>query len=179
MEESVDINAIIATLFKRNSIFEIVKSLEKEEFNIIYISGYNENFIIPQMGVDLIEKLYDRFKCHILFTTRNTFDSDSMKRIQNLNNIMHKDKKKLFACVSISAYDSYKKLEPNDLISTPKQRIKFIKNLYSSNISTFLTLRPVCPNSYIPTKEYIDILGEVGSNCTGVISSGIMVNNEI
>lgn len=167
------------TVLKHNSIFDITENLEKKDFNIIYISGYNENFIVPQAGVELIEKLYDRFRCHILFTTRNTFDSNSIKRIVDLNNIMYNDRKKLFACISISAYESYKKLEPSVLIPTPKQRIEFIKKLYEYNVSTFLTLRPVCPDSFIPTKEYIYILDEMAGNCTGVISSGIVVNSEI
>lgn len=164
---------------KNNSIPEIINELETKDFNIIYISGYNENFYIPEMGIKLIERLYEHFKCHILFTTRNVFDNENMKKIQTINNNMRKDKRMLFACVSISAYDSYKKLEPNVIIPTPNQRIEFVKKLYKIGVSTFLTLRPICPNDFIPTNEYINILREVEKNCTGVISSGIIVNDEI
>ena len=164
---------------KNNSISEIINELETKDFNIVYISGYNENFYIPKMGINLIERLYERFKCHILFTTRNVFNNEDMKRIQMINRNMRKDKKMLCACVSISAYDSYKKLESNSMIPTPNQRIEFIKKMYNSGILTFLTLRPICPNDYIPTNEYINILSDVGNNCSGVISSGIVVNDDI
>ncbi len=165
--------------YHTNSISGIISDLEIEEFNTIYISGYNENFIDPERGISLIEQLYQRFKCNILFTTRNVFDKSNIQRVSEINKKMAEEKRKLFACVSISAYDSYKKLEPNNIIPSPQERICFVKSLYQNQITTFLTLRPICPNIFIPTTEYIRILEQVGKECDGVISSGIVVNDEI
>lgn len=162
-----------------NSISNIIRDLENEKFNTIYISGYNENFIVPEKGIELIEKLYQHFKCNILFTTRNVFNLNHMHRISEINRKMLKERRRLFACVSISAYDSYKKLEPNCIIPSPQERIRFVKELYKNQITTFLTLRPICPNSYIPTIEYLKILEKVDRKCDGVISSGIVVNDQI
>ncbi len=162
-----------------NTITDIIKKLDGRYFNFIYVSGYNENFIVPSKGIHLLEELYNRYKCHILFTTRNIFDEENIKRITELNNMMTANEHRLFACVSISAYNSYKKLEPNRMIPAPEKRIEFIKKLHINNLKTFLTIRPICPNSYIPTTEYCRIIEQVGNNCRGVISSGIVVNKEI
>lgn len=165
--------------YKANSIPNIINELVSKDFNIIYISGFNENFVSPQIGIKLIEELYNHFKCHILFTTRNTFDNDCLKKITEINKMMLKDGKRLFACVSISAYNSYKKLEPCNVIPTPNQRIEFIKKMFGNKIITFLTIRPVCPKEFIPTNEYIDIIKDIGQMCSGIISSGIVLNKDI
>lgn len=163
----------------KNTIADIIKKLDNRDFNFLYVSGYNENFILPSTGINLLEELYIHYKCHILFTTRNIFNEENINRLKKLNDMMLINGHRLYACVSISAYNSYKKLEPNERIPTPQKRIEFVKNLYRNKIKTFLTLRPICPNSYIPTSEYCTILEKVGNNCTGVISSGIVVNKEI
>jgi len=162
------------------SIDGIVKSLtEQENFKIIYISGYKENFINPDDGLDLMEELFSQYKCHILFTTRNVFNEKQIERVGTLNKKMRNIGKELFACVSISALDSYKKLENNKIIPTPIQRMKFLRYIYNEGITTFLTLRPVCPDSFIPTIEYLEILEESYKYCSSVITSGIFVDNDI
>ena len=86
-----------------------------------------QNFIEVKKGIDLIEAIYAEFKCNILFTTRNVFSYDDIVKLSNINKTMKKDFKYLFACVSISAYNSYKKLESCNLIPSPQKRIDFIK----------------------------------------------------
>ncbi len=162
------------------SINDIIKDLKSHnKFDIVYISGFKENFINVEIGIELIEKIYDTFKCNILFTTRNIFTYKNIKKLSNINRTMQKDNKYLFACVSISAYNSYKKLEPCELIPSPQKRINFIKHLYMENIITFLTLRPICPNCFIPTREYLEVIKQTCNYCNGVISSGIVVNSQI
>ncbi|GHT52087.1 hypothetical protein AGMMS49982_11450 [Bacteroidia bacterium] len=163
------------------SIDEIVKSLTKQEnFKIIYISGYKENFVNPDDGLDLMEKLFSQYKCHILFTTRNIFNNNKqIERVSNLSKKMQDAGKKLFACISISAFGSYKKLEPNKITPTPAQRIEFLRAIYNEGITTFLTLRPICPDAFIPTSEYIEILEKSHKYCDAVITSGILVDNDI
>jgi organic radical activating enzyme len=164
----------------KDSIDEIVDRLNiKKDFKIIYISGYKENFVIPDDGLDLMEKLFSQYKCHILFTTRNILNDKQIDRLSNLNKEMQKVGKKLFACISISAFNSYQKLEPNKIIPTPIQRIEFLKAIFKEGITAFLTLRPVCPNSFIPTSEYIEILDKSYKYCNAVITSGILVDNHI
>jgi len=167
-------------LDRLSSIDGIINKLKKKhKFNVIYVSGYKENFENPDDGLDLLEALFSEFKCHILFTTRNVFEEKHILRISNLNKLMEKSKKHLFACVSIPAYDSYKKLEPNSKIPNPEKRIEFLKQLYNNGITTFLTLRPICPNSFIPTGEYIKILEKSYTFCNAVIASGIHVDEHI
>lgn len=162
------------------SIEDIVNDLKgRSPFEIIYVSGYNENFINPDKGIELVEALFAEYKCHILFTTRNIFNDKQIAKISRINTMMNSAGKNLFACVSISAYDSYKKIEISDKIPTPIERIEFLKKLYRENIITFLTLRPVFPNSFIPTTEYINILEKSYESCSAVITSGIYIDEDI
>ena len=162
-----------------SSLYEIVERLSSKKFKIIYISGYKENFEKPDDGLDLMEKLFSRYKCHILFTTRNTFNKKQIDRLSEINNKMQDIGKKLFACISISALGSYKKLETNKIIPSPSQRIEFLKDLNKKGIITFLTLRPICPDLFIPTIEYLEILEKSYKYCDAIITSGIKVDKSI
>lgn len=162
-----------------NDIDEIINNLKNKDFNIIYISGYTENFVEPSKGIDLIEKIYNQFKCDILFTTRNVFSNKDIERLEQINYRMRSDGKVLISCVSISAWDSYKKLEDNPVVPSPQKRIDFLRNLHLKNIITILTIRPVCPSQFINTEEYLSILKKGYHYCDAVISSGIIVNDEI
>jgi|GEM_PF-2773276 len=162
-----------------NNIDTIVKKLEDKDFNIIYVSGYTENFFIPSRGIELLEALYIKYKCNILFTTRNIFNSENINRISELNKKMKMNGNLLFACISISAYNSYKKLEPNIVIPTPDERINFMETLKKHDILTILTLRPVCPNEYINTEEYLNIIDKSKNYCDAIISSSIIVDDTI
>ena len=162
-----------------SSVDELVEGLNNKKFTIIYISGYKENFVNPDNGLDLIEKLFAKYKCHILFTTRNIFDNKQIDRLSEINRKMQSIGKKLFACISISAFTSYQKLEPNGIIPAPILRIEFLKTVYQKGITTFLTLRPVCPDSFIPTLEYLEILEKSYKYCNAVITSGILVDDSI
>ena len=162
------------------SIKDIIDSLKrKSDFEIIYVSGYKENFENPNDGLELVEALFAEFKCHILFTTRNAFSEEQVLRVSALTKLMKKSGKFLFACVSISALHSHKKIEPNKKIPNPEKRIEFLKQLRENEIITFLTLRPIYPNSFIPTQEYLEILEKSYKFCNAVVASGICVDRYI
>jgi DNA repair photolyase len=165
---------------KTSSTDEIVKSLKEQgDFKIIYISGYKENFINPDDGLDLMENLFSQYRTHILFTTRNVFNYEQIERLKNLNKEMKNVGKTLFACISISALGAYQKLEPNKIIPTPMQRIDFLRAIYNEGVTTFLTLRPICPDSFIPTLDYIEILEKSYKYSHAVITSGILIDESI
>ena len=87
--------------------------------------------------------------------------------------------KDLFLCVSIPALQSYKKLEPNPIIPKPIQRIENLKNVFDIGIYTVLTLRPLCPNAFIPIKEILEIIEMCQYHSSAILSSGIVINDEI
>lgn len=161
------------------SIEGLVQSVSNKKFNTIYISGYNENFSNPDNGLDLTEQIFNKYKCDILFTTRNTFNSKQISRLVKLNNRMKSFGKMLYACVSIPAYNSYKKIENNPKIPSPKERISFINDMGSKGLCTFLTLRPLFPDQFIPTDEVAKIIEQCSPLATAVISSGIVLDNNI
>lgn len=104
----------------------IISDLKKQDFNIVYISGYKENFLNPMEGLSMIETIYETFHCDLLLTTRTVWDTNYIKRLSLLNQKMRFNGNKLYFCISIPAYKSYKLLEPNPMIPTPKQRIEFL-----------------------------------------------------
>lgn len=161
------------------SIPDIVDRLKGTDPNIIYISGHKENFIVPDKGIELGEKLFDRYHCDIMMTTRNVFDAAAIKRLSRLNKKMLEEGKILFFCVSIPAFDSYKKLESNPMIPTPEARMNFLSSVYAEGISTFLTVKPLCPNEFIPIDEALEIIRRCKDFSTVVLSSGIVVDDNI
>lgn len=161
------------------SISKIVNQLEGKNPGVIYISGHKENFINPDDGLELCEKLFEKYHCDILITTRNVFDERQIERLSKLNSRMISENKDLFFCISIPALSSYKKLEDNSKIPTPQQRIEFLSKVYKKGIITFLTIKPLCPNEFIPIEEALEIINKCKKYSTVVLSSGIIVDKHI
>jgi len=164
---------------ERGSIEDIIKELKNKSFKIIYISGHSENFIDPDEGLSLCEQLFETYHTDILFTTRNVFNDKQLDRLSKLNEKMKSFNKSLYACVSISATNSYKKIEPSPLIPTPQNRMDFLKQIYNHDIYTILTIRPVFPKSFIPIKECLEIIEKCANHSSAVVASGIFVDDEI
>lgn len=162
-----------------SSTEKIIDDLKNKDFKIVYISGHRENFINPNMGIELAEKIYEEFRCNLLLTTRNVFDDSQIDRIAYLNNKMKTVGKNLYFCISIPALDSYKKMEPNGIIPSPLERIEFLIKLSKKGIITFLTIRPLCPNSFIPINEPLEIIKRCKGYAKLVVASGIVVDEKI
>ena len=163
----------------QNSIDEILNDLNNKTFDVLYISGHKENFVDVNVGLELCEKLYDKFKCDLLITTRNIFNKKQITRLSNLNKKMKSDEKDMFFCISIPALSSHKKLESNLLIPSPNDRIEFLKQVHTANIYTMLTIKPLCPNNFIPTKEISEIIRKCYKYSSIILSSGIVVDEFI
>jgi DNA repair photolyase len=157
----------------------IVSSLKDEKFKIVYVSGHRENFIDPDEGLLLCEEIFKKYNVDLLITTRNVFNKNQLLRLQTLYDLMKKKEKDLFFCSSIPATSSYKKLESGSLIPTPYERMDFLKDVYDLGIFTFLTIRPLCPNDFIPVDEALEIIDKCHSFSSAIISSGIFVNKHI
>lgn len=161
------------------SIPKIVSRLDGKNPDVVYISGHKENFLNPALGLELGEKLFEAYHCDILMTTRNVFDKEDISRLSKLNSKMRSEGKNLFFCISIPALESYKKLENNPIIPTPQQRMEFLSEVYASGIDTFLTIKPLCPDEFIPIDEALEIIDKCKDYSTVVLSSGIVVDNHI
>lgn len=161
------------------TVDELVDSLQGKKFNLIYISGHKENFVNPDDGLELCEKLFSQYSVDILLTTRNIFNQKQLERLCKLNEKMKILNKDLYVCVSIPALKSYKKIESSPLIPSPDERIDFVKRIYERKIYTVLTLRPLFPNSFIPISEPLEILQRCKDHVSAVISSGIVVDDTI
>lgn len=162
-----------------NNVKEIIDSLVNEVFDIVYVSGHKENFYNPEEGIKLCEQIFEKYNSDIMITTRNIFNQEQLKKLDVLNTKMKEKNKDLFFCASIPALQSYKKLEPNPIIPNPIQRIENLKGIFNLGIYTVLTLRPLCPNTFIPIGEIIDIIEMCKQHTSVVLSSGIVVDDEI
>ena len=92
---------------------------------------------------------------------------------------MRSDNRFLFVCSSISATDSASKLENLEIVPAPAERMAFLQSIYSVGIYTLLTLRPVCPDSFIPINELRDIIRACKSFSSAVIASGMLVDDSM
>jgi DNA repair photolyase len=161
------------------SISQIVDNLRNKQFNIIYISGQRENFVIPHEGLELCEQLFNVFQTDIMITTRNVFNKDELDRLNQLNKKMKLANKDLFVCSSIPALASYRKIEPSELMPSPYERMEFLKAVHSLGIFSILTIRPLCPESFIPISEPLTLVESCEHTVDAVISSGIVVHESI
>jgi DNA repair photolyase len=163
-----------------NTVDDIIHNInQNESFDIFYVSGNKENFIDPDKGIELCERLFNKFETDILLTTRNVFTDTQIRRLSNLNNQMKKYSKCLFVCISIPALNSHTKLEQNPLVPNPKKRIDFLKSVYNESIFSILTIRPLCPNDFISIEEPLEIIRLCKDSVSAVISSGIFIDDDI
>ncbi len=163
------------------SIEDIVDALSRKNLNydIIYISGYYENFLDENKGLDLCYSIFEKFRCDILITTRMTFSCAGIESLGSLSKRMRNINRNLYLCSSIPALQSYRKLEPSKKIPSPEERLSFLESIHNHDIFTFLTLRPLFPNKYIPTKEVLEIILKAKHFADIVLTSGVVLHRDI
>jgi len=162
-----------------STIPDIIDTLKGKDFNVVYVSGHKENFIDPDLGLRLCEEIFREFYVDILITTRNVFRDEHLQKLDKLQKEMRAKNNHIYFCVSVPAYDSHKKLEPNRAIPIPSDRIAFLKKVYQLGINTILTIRPLCPSEFIPDEEALKIIEECKCFSSAVLVSGIVVNEQI
>lgn len=158
---------------------DIVNSISDKEFDVVYISHYKENFVDPDKGLELCEKIFDRYKCHVFIITRAVFDDHHIHRLNSLKKIMKKSNKEIFVAISIPALESSYIFESHNLVPTPEQRIECLKKLNSQNIPTLLAIRPLLSNKFIKYDEIERLIKKSYVYVDSILASGLVVNNEI
>lgn len=137
-------------------IIDICKYLKtrKNEFETIYISGDTDSFAPPRMeqGISLLKRLANEFDKSILITTRAFMNKETIDELLTVKNILRNRNKQLYVCVSISAPDGNRAIEPLP-IPTVEDRIKTLDTLKKAGILSILAMRPFLPiyeaNDYI------------------------------
>ncbi len=169
----------IDRLDKSREIEEIVDSIEGAKFDIVYVSQRRENFIKQDQGIELCEKVFERYKCNILIITRNVFTQHYIDRLKELQRRMDKIGKRLFVAVSIFATKSFALSENPNKVPSPYERIKFLEKMSQEKIETITLIRPVFPNSIVPIEELYEIVDLCSKFSSCVVSSGLAVNDNI
>lgn len=161
------------------NIAEIIDSLREKDFDVVYLSHYRENFIVPEQGLSLCEKIFYEYKCDICIITRSILKEANLERLIKLNSVMNKEGKNLYVCSSIPALYSYEILENRKYIPTPFERIAFLQSLSENGIWSLLTIRPLLPDSIIPLSEAKEIINLCKNHVDAVMTSGLAVTDKI
>lgn len=145
--------------YMKLEIEDIIKFLKKnkEKYNIVYISGDTDSFAPPRtdISIELIKRISECIDVDITFTTRTTFNEESLKKLRNINDYMKNKNHKLIASISISRLYSADYIEPKP-IPSPEERIETLKKLKENGLYTILATRPFLP--IIDANEYIEII---------------------
>lgn len=162
-----------------NEVEDVLEQLAGKNFDVVYVSHYKENFFNPEKGINLCEEIYEKYQCDICVTTRCIFTAGLLRRIEKLYKVMKETSNKLTFCISVSAYDSYSRIEDEGLIPTPQQRIDFANQLRKIGITRIVTVRPLFPSSYISTDEVHMIIDKCKGKVDAILTGGIYVNDRI
>lgn len=158
---------------------EIVDSISNDKFDIIYVSQKNDNFANPLKGLDLCNALFKRYNSNLFIITRNTFNQEEIEVLKNLKSKMRQSNKHIFIAISLNAIDSVNVCENTEKVCSPDERINFIEKLSEENLFPILMLRPVFPNEIIPVNECLKIIERTHQHISGVVSSGLGINDNI
>lgn len=161
------------------SVDDIVNSLKDTTFDIVYISQRRENFVNPDKGLALCEKVFEHYHCNIFLITRNVFTAKHIERLKNLKIQMSTLGKRLLVGVSIFATQSYFKSENPNLVPSPYARMNFLSLLSKDKFDTITIIRPVFPRKIIPIEELYEIVDYCKNIKTCIVSSGLAVNENI
>ena len=162
-----------------NCISEVVNEVDKQEFDIIYVSQRYENFYDEEKGVSLCQALYERHHKDLLIITRSYLSDRLVEKLVQLNKTMQCRGNQLYLAVSICAEQSYSFTEDESVCPTPQQRLLNLKRVHPHHIKTLLFLRPVFPDKVIPAAECISIIKQAKDFTDAVISSGLIVSDAI
>lgn len=158
---------------------EIVDSISKESFDVIYVSQKNDNFSNPSRGIDLCRKLFEKYNKDLFIITRNVFNNDEMQELCSLKSTMDEKGKKIFIAISLNSLASVGVCEDISKTPSPIERIYFIKKLSKEGYNPILMLRPIFPDKIIPVGECLEILESTYEYVSCVVSSGLGVNSDI
>ena len=169
----------IRRLADNRSVSEIVDSIASQEFDVVYISQRRDNFTNPDKGLELCEKIFERYNCNIFIITRNVFEEHQVERLLRLQNEMQRNNKNIIVASSVFATNSYVKSENPHAIPSPYERLDFMKQLSKRGVKTVVIIRPVFPKSTIPIEELYELVDICKTFNTCVVSSGLAVNDNI
>lgn len=161
------------------SINEIIDGISSDDFDVVYVSQRRDNFSNPDLGIELCEKLFDRYKCNIFIITRNIFDEEQIRSLCKLRERMNSYNKDVIVAVSLFATNSYSISENQNKVPTPEARIYFLNKIAESGIKAIALIRPVFPNKIVNVKELYEIIDSIKSFISCVVSSGLAVNDNI
>lgn len=164
---------------KNRSVTEIVDGIADAEFDVIYVSQKNDNFSDPLKGIELCWQLFSKYKQNIFIITRNTLNDNELSALIKLRNKITEASKHLFVAISLNATNSIHISENVDKVRTPAERVDFIKKLSRHGFKPILMLRPIFPAKFIPVEECLQLIDELHSYVSCVVTSSLGINDDV
>ena len=158
---------------------QIADDLKDQQFDVIYLSRSYENFLDQKKALHLCRILFDRYQKDLLIITRSALEEETVKKLGCLNRDMKQNGHRLFLACSFCGDDSYRISEDAVRCPNPKERMKNLELAHQYGICTILLLRPLFPNVIIPVQECIDLIDKARGIIDGVISSGLIITENI
>lgn len=152
-----------------------IESISETNADIIYVSQKTDPLCDVEIGVEYLQKLYDRYHKDILVITRSHLPGLAITALSDLNDTMVSNNNTLYVAESICATRSYVVTENKTRCPTPWERMKTIESLHTHRIKTLVFLRPVFPNSIIPITECHEVIESISTSVDAIVSSGLIV----
>ncbi len=165
--------------YMKNDIDIIVNSLFDKEFDIIYVSHNKENFFHASDGVNLCERLYEKYGKDICITSRCVLNDEMFNRIVLLNDKMKKKGKRIYWCESVPAVQSASIIEDLSIVPSPEERINFLGKLKINGVFAILSIRPLFPSEVIPNEEIRQLVQMALNRVDAIITGGLITTEEI
>lgn len=160
-------------------INSVVKKLEHQPCDIIYVSQRYENFCDENRGYLLCNELYNKYRKDIFIITRSYLSDDMIHKLRCLSDFMRNEGNTLYLAVSVCANESYAITENIELCPTPVQRLSNLQRAYEGGIKTILMLRPIFPNTIIPVAECTSLISQSAQYIDSVVASGLIATEGI
>ena len=164
---------------EENDTGSIVDSIADKAFDIIYVSHFKENFLGANEGIDLCQKLWDRYHKDLFIISRRILDSDDGNKIIDLADVMREEGNRLYWAESVVCTKSYSLLENEQMTPSPEERINYLGGLSKRGIYTFLCIRPVFPKEIVPIEEIYELVDMAKNSVYAIITGPLIVSEQI
>ncbi|MGH3974025.1 MAG: hypothetical protein ACRDS9_12000 [Pseudonocardiaceae bacterium] len=159
----------------------IVRDLEGfgPALTAVYLSGDIEPFLDPQHAVTFLAEASEKLDSDLLFTTRLIIEDRWFPALREIADRQFAKGRLLVGCVSIPAWDSYRRIERSKRVAAPTERVEQLgRFLTDLRIPTMLAARPILPAEVVRPAEYGRLIRAAAPHSTVVLGETLFLDTE-
>ncbi|MDW5327856.1 hypothetical protein [Plantactinospora sp. KLBMP9567] len=159
----------------------IVRDLESfgSALTAVYLSGDIEPFLEPQAAVTFLAEASQKLDCDLLFTTRLIIEHRWFPPLREIADRQFAKGRLLVGCVSIPAWDSYRRIERSRRVAAPAERVQQLgRFLTDLRIPTMLAARPILPAEVVSPAEYGRLIRAAAPHSTVVLGETLFLDTD-